>query len=107
LPSEDEKAVKEMKYRKATRIFGRRRSVTIRLINNNCQNGDWLNKKLNATKHTDHGTISLIANTAKIVAKYLEEGLKIKLRTYVGEITLGLERGKEIRDARKVLRKIS
>jgi hypothetical protein len=30
--------------------------------------------------------------------------LKIKLRTYMGEISLDLERGKEIRDARKVLR---
>jgi hypothetical protein len=33
--------------------------------------------------------------------------LKIKLRTYVGEISLDLERGKEIRDARRVLGIIS
>jgi hypothetical protein len=42
-----------------------------------------------------------------MVAKYLEEGLKIKLRTYVGEISLDLERRKEIWSARRVLRIIS
>jgi len=55
-----------------------------------------LKKKTQATKCSDHRTISLIAHTAKIIAKYLEEGLKGKLRLYLEKISLDLEEEKEL-----------
>jgi len=42
-----------------------------------------LKKKTKATKCSDHLTISLISHTSKIITKYLEEGLKEKLRMYL------------------------
>ena len=55
-----------------------------------------LKKKPQATKCSDHRTISLIAHTAKIVAKILKNGLERKLRM-CSEISLDLEEKKELR----------
>ena len=55
-----------------------------------------LKKEPQATKCSDHRTISLIAHTTKIVARYLEEGLKRKLRMYSEKISLDLEEEKEL-----------
>ena len=101
LQSEVEKAIKEMRNKKATRdddvpgdvlkLLGEG-GLKMKLINTFYETGEWpkdftevtmiaLKKKLQATKCSDHRTISLIAHTAKIVAKYIE-GLKRKLRMY-------------------------
>jgi hypothetical protein len=56
-----------------------------------------LKNKTQATKCSDHRTISLIAHTAKAEARYLEEGLKGKLRMYLEKISLDLEVENEIR----------
>jgi len=53
-----------------------------------------LNTKRHTTKFSDHHTVSLIAHTANIVAIYLDEGLKGKLRIYL-EISFDLEEEKE------------
>ena len=55
-----------------------------------------LKKKTKAKKCSDYRTISLIAHTAKIIAKYSEEGLKTKLRMCLEKISLDLEEGKEL-----------
>ena len=78
-----------------------------KLINSTYETGEWrkdftevtmiaLKKKPQATKCSDHRTIRLIAHTAKIVAKILEEGLKRKLRMYAEKISLDLEEEKEL-----------
>jgi hypothetical protein len=51
--------------------------------------------KPQATKCSDHCTISLIAHTVKRVAKILK-GLKGKLRMYSEKISLDLEEEKEL-----------
>jgi LPS O-antigen subunit length determinant protein (WzzB/FepE family) len=58
-----------------------------------------LKKKPQATKCSDHRTISLIAHTAKIVANILRRRIKKKLEDVIGEDQFGFRRGKEIRDA--------
>jgi hypothetical protein len=66
--------------------------IMTKLINTIYETGEWpkdftevtmiaLKRKPQATKCSDHRTISLIAHTAKIVAKILEVGLKRKLRS--------------------------
>ena len=80
--------------------------IITKLINTIYKTGEWpkdftevtmiaLKKKPQATKCSDRSTTSLIAHTAKIVAKYLEEGLKRKLRMYSENISLDLEEKKE------------
>ena len=93
--------------------------ITKKLINTRYENGEWpkdftkftmtaLKKEPQATKCSDHRTISLIAHTAKIVAKIRRrriqnkigdvfgERLKGKLRTYSEKICLDLEKEKEL-----------
>jgi hypothetical protein len=53
-----------------------------------------LKKKPQATKCSDHRTISLIAHTTEIVAKMLRRMIEKNLRMY-SEISLDLEEGKE------------
>ena len=55
-----------------------------------------LKKKPQATKCSDHCTISLIAHTAKIVAKILSRRIEKKLRMYSEKISLDLEEEKEL-----------
>jgi hypothetical protein len=65
-----------------------------------------LKKKPQATKCSDHRTISLIAHTAKIVAKILRR-IEKKIEDILGEDPFGFRRGKGTRDAIEMLRIIS
>jgi len=66
-----------------------------------------LKKKPQATKCSDHHTISLIAHTAKIVAKILRRRLEKKIEDVLREDQFGFRRGKGRRDATGMLRIIS
>jgi hypothetical protein len=55
-----------------------------------------LKKKPKATKHSDHRTISLIAHTANIVVRYLEERFEGELSMYLEKISSDLEEEKEL-----------
>jgi hypothetical protein len=91
LRSEVEKAIMEMRNKKATgeddvpgdvlKLLGEGGLIIMtKLISTKCETGEWpkdftevtmiaLKKKPQATKCSDHRTISLIAHTGKIVAK--------------------------------------
>jgi len=125
LQSEVEKAIKEMRNKKATgddnapgdvlKLFG---EIMTKLINTIYETGEWpkdftevtmiaLKKKPQATKCSDHRTISLIAHTAKIVAKILRRRIEKKIEDVLGEDQFGFRRRKETRDAIWMLRIIS
>jgi hypothetical protein len=53
-----------------------------------------LKKKPQATKFSDHCTISLIAHTAKIVTKILRRRIENKIEDVLGEDQFGFRRGK-------------
>jgi hypothetical protein len=55
-----------------------------------------LKKKPQATKCSDHRTISLIAHTAKRVAKVLRRKIERKLRVNSEKNNLDLEEGKKL-----------
>ena len=89
-----------------------------KLINTIYETGEWpkdftevtmiaLKKKPQATKCSDHRTISLIAHTAKIVAKILRRRIEKKIEDVLGEDQFGFRRGKGTRDAIGMLRIIS
>jgi len=63
--------------------------------------------KPQAAKCNDHRTISLIAHTAKIVAKILRRRIEKKIEDVLGEDQFGFRRGKGTRDAIGMLRIIS
>jgi hypothetical protein len=90
----------------------------MKLINTIYETGEWpkdytevtmitLKKKPQATKCSDHRTISLIAHTAKIVAKILRRCIEKKIEDVLGEDQFGFRRGKGTRDAVGMLRIIS
>ena len=66
-----------------------------------------LKKKPQATKRSNHRTISLIAHTAKIVAKKLRRRIEKKIEDVLGEDQFGFRKGKGTRDAIGMLRIIS
>jgi hypothetical protein len=129
LQSEVEKAVKKMRNKKATRdddvpggvliLLGESGlKIMMKLINNIFETGEWpkdfteviviaLKKKPQATKCSDHHTISLIIHTAKIVAKILRRKFEKKIEDILGEEQFGFRRGKGTRDAIGMLRIIS
>ena len=129
LQSEVEKAIKEMRNKKATgdddvpgdvlKLFGEGGLKIMRkLINTIYENGEWpkdftevtmiaLKKKPQATKYNDHRTISLIAHTAKIVAKILRRRVERKIEDVLGKDQFGFRRGKGTMDASGMLRIIS
>ena len=89
-----------------------------KLINTIYETGEWpkdftevtiiaLKKEPQATKCSDHRTISLIAHTAKIVAKILRRRIEKKIKDVLGEDQFGFRRGKGTRDAIGMLRIIS
>jgi len=89
-----------------------------KLINTIYETGEWpkdftevtmiaLKKKPQATKYSDHRTISLIVHTAKIVAKILSRRIEKKIEDVLGEDRFGFRRGKGTRDAIGMLRIIS
>ena len=90
----------------------------MKLINTIYETGEWpkdftevtmiaLKKKPQATKCSDHRTISLIAHTAKIVAKILRRKIENKIEDVLEENQFGFRREKETRDATGMLRIIS
>ena len=81
-----------------------------KLINTIYETGEWpkdftevtiiaLMKKTQATKSSDHRTISLIAHTAKIIAKTFRRRIERKIEAVLGEDQFGFRRGKETRYA--------
>jgi len=92
--------------------------IITKLINTTYETGEWpkdftevtmiaLKKKPQATKFSDHRTISLIAHTAKIVAKLLRRRIERKIEDELREDQFGFRRGKGTRDAIGMLRIIS
>ena len=101
LQSEVETAIKEMRNRKATGdddvpgdvlklLGGGGLKILTKLINTIYDTGEWpkdftevtmiaLKKKTQATKCSDHRTISLITHTAKIIAKILRRRIDRKI----------------------------
>jgi len=102
-----EKAIKEMRNKKATgdddvpgdvlKLLGEGGlKVMTKLINTIHETGEWLKdftevtmialkKKPRATKCSNHHTISLIAHTAKIVAKILRRRIEKKFEDILRE----------------------
>jgi len=129
LQSEVEKAIKEMRNKKATgdddippdvlKLLGDGGlKIMTKLINTIYETGEWpkdlmevtmiaFKKKPQATKCNDHRTISLIAHTAKIVTKILRRRIEKKTEEVLGEDQFGFRRGKGTRDAIGMLRIIS
>ena len=60
-----------------------------------------------ATKCSDHRTISLIAHTAKIIAEILRRRIERKIEAVLGEEQFGFRRGKGMRDAIGMMRIIA
>jgi len=58
-----------------------------------------LKKKPNVAKCSDHYVISLIAHTAKIVARILRRGIERKFEDVLGGDQFGFRSGKGNRDA--------
>ena len=58
-----------------------------------------LKKKAQAGKCSDHRTISLIAHTAKIIAKLLKRRIERNIEDVLGDLEFGFRRGKGTRDA--------
>ena len=67
----------------------------------------WLKKKTQATKCSDHRTISLISHSAKIIAKILRRRIERKIEDVLGEDQFGFRRGKGTRDAIGMMRIIA
>jgi len=74
--------------------------IMIKLISTLYETGEWptdftevtmiaLKKKPQATKCSDHRTISLIAYTAKIVTKILRRRIEMKIDNALGEDQFG------------------
>jgi hypothetical protein len=63
-----------------------------------------LKKKPQAKKCSNCHTISLIAHTAKIVAKILRRRIERKIEVVLGEDQFGFRRGKRTRDTIEMLR---
>jgi hypothetical protein len=129
LQSKMEKAIKEMKNRKATgdddvrgdvlKLLGEGGlKIMTTLINTIYETGEWpkeftevtvitLNKTPLATKCSDQRTISIIAHTAKTVVKILRRRIEMKTEDVFGEDQIGFRRGKGTRNAIEKLRIIS
>jgi len=63
-----------------------------------------LKKKTKATKCSDYRTYSLIAHTAKIIAKILRRRIQKKIEDVLGEDQFGFRRGKGTMDAIGMMR---
>jgi len=127
LQSEVEKAIKKMRNKQATgddvpgdvlKLLGEcGLKIMKKFINTIYETGEWsknftevtmiaLKKKPQATKCSDHRTISLIAYTAKILAKILSRRFEKKIEDVHGD-QFGFRRGKGTREAIGMLRIIS
>jgi hypothetical protein len=92
--------------------------IMTKLINNIYETGEWpkdftevtmiaLKKKPQATKCSDHHTISLIIHTAKVVAKLLRRRIEKKIENVLREDQFQFRKGKRTRDALGMPRIIS
>jgi len=91
--------------------------ILTKLINTIHETGEWpkdftevtiaLKKKIQATKRSDHRTISLIAHTAKTIAKILRRRIERKIEAVLGEDQFGFRRGKGTRHAIGMMRIIA
>ena len=91
--------------------------IMMKLINTPYETGEWPKdfteitmialKKPQAKKCSDYRTISLIAHTAKIVAKVFRRRIEKKIWDVLGEDQFGFRKGEGIRDAIGTLRIIS
>jgi len=81
--------------------------ILTKLINTIYETGEWpkeftevtmiaLKKKTQATKYSDHRTISLITHTAKKIAKILRRRIERKIEAVLEKISLDLEEEKEL-----------
>jgi len=79
--------------------------ILTKLISTIYETGEWpkdftevtmiaLKKKSQATKCSDHRTISPITHTAKIIAKILRRRIERKIENVLGEDQVGFRRGK-------------
>jgi len=66
-----------------------------------------LKEKTQATNCSDYRKISLIAHTAKIIAKILRKRIERKIEDVLGEDQFGFRREKETRDATGMMRIIA
>ena len=66
-----------------------------------------LKKKTKATNCSDYCTMSLIAHTAKIIAKILRRRIEKKIEDVLGEDQFGFRRGKGTGDAIGMMRIIA
>ena len=129
MKSEVEKTNKEIRNKKATgdddvpadvlKLLGEAGlKIMKKLINTIYQTGEWpkditevtliaLNKKPQATKCNDLRTISLIAHTAKIVAKILRRKFERKIEDVLGKDQFGFRKGKGTMDAIGMMRIIA
>jgi len=112
------KAIKEIRNKKAAGNDDVLGGVMTKLINTIYETGEWpkdltevtmiaLKKKPQATKCSDHRTISLIAHTAKKVAKVLRRRIERKIEDLLEEDQFGFRRGKGTRGAVGMLTIIS
>ena len=107
MQSEVEKAIKEMRNKKATedddvpgdvlKLYGEAGlKIMKKLINTTYETGEWpedfmevtmiaLKRKPRATKCSDHRTMSHIAHTARTVAKILRRRTEKKIEDVLGE----------------------
>jgi len=121
-----EKSIKENENRKSTGdddipgevlnvLGGGDLKILKKLMNTIYENGEWpkditedtiiaLKKKTQAKKCSDHLTISLIAHTAKIIAKTLIRGIERKIEDVLGQDQFAFRRGKGCRDAIGMMR---
>ena len=66
-----------------------------------------LKKKTKTTKCSDYRTVSLVAHTAKIIAKILKRRIEKKIEDVLGEDQFGFRRGKGTTDAIGMMRIIA
>jgi hypothetical protein len=115
-----EKAIKEMWDKKATGddddVSGLK--IMTQLINDIYETGEWpkdlnevtmiaLNKEPKATKFGDYHIISLIAHTAKIVARILRRRIETTIEDVLGLENLGFRTAEGTRYATGMLKLIS
>jgi len=93
--------------------------ILTKLINTIYETGEWpkdfteftmialKKKKTQATKCSNHHTISLFAHTAKIIAKICRRRIERKIEDVLGEDQFGFRRGKETRDVTGMMKKIA
>jgi hypothetical protein len=91
--------------------------MVTKLIRNICETGEWfkdlcevtmivLKKKPKSIKFSDHRTISVVANTAKMIARILRR-IERRIEDVLGEDQFGFRRGKGIRDPIGMMRIIA